>query len=385
MSGTYTLVKLTKRYGEAVLPDVIITDMRSERVRGNMGAFGVKLAEYLGRTLEDQKQAILFLNRRGYHSTVSCQDCGKALECPNCSVALTYHSYRKIESDLDRDNAQGIMGKSGVLKCHYCGYRKPVPDKCDECGGEHFDYVGFGTQKTEQDLENLFEGTKILRLDADTTTSKTSYDEILGAFRRKEAEVLIGTQMVTKGHNFPLVTLVGVIMADTMLYTSDYRASERAFSMLTQVIGRAGRAKDRGVAIIQTNSPNDQTILLSAKQDYESFYQNEIQIRRAYEFPPFCDIAVLTLSAPDELSLQRGADKLMDKLKAELTALKVPAKAYGPFEAPIYKTNGRYRLRVIVKCKLNKSLREVFSKIYIETTKSNDKNFLSIDFNPSSI
>ena len=300
MSGTYSLIKMTKRYGDATLPDVIISDMRKERMRGNMSAFGIKLTEYLGRTLDDEKQSILFLNRRGYHSSISCSECGTALECPHCSVALTYHSFRKIGNELDAETAHSTIEKSGVLKCHYCGYRTRVPLKCSACGNEHFNYIGFGTQKTKEDLEELFPTVRTLRLDADTTTTKTSYEEILGSFRNKEADVMIGTQMVTKGHDFPLVTLVGVVMADTMLYTSDYRAGERAFSMLTQVIGRAGRAKDKGVAIIQTNSPNDQTILLSAKQDYEGFYENEIKIRRAYEFPPFCDLALFTLTSAIE-------------------------------------------------------------------------------------
>ena len=384
MSGIYTLVKLTKRYGGATLPDVIISDMRKERARGNMGAFGTKLSEYMGKTIEDSRQSILFLNRRGYHSSVSCQDCGKAIQCPNCSVALTYHSYRRIDEELDAENAGEIMGKSGVLKCHYCGYRTRLPEKC-ECGGTRFDYIGFGTQRTQQDIDRLFPGVKTLRLDADTTTSKSSYEEILGSFRNKEADVLIGTQMVTKGHNFPLVTLVGVLMADTMLYTSDYRSAERTFSMLTQVIGRAGRAKDKGIAIIQTNAPNDQTIVLSARQDYEAFYQNEILIRQAYEFPPFCDIAMLTLSSLDEVALDRGAELVMRRLEEEIRAIGAPVKAYGPFEAPIYKSNGRYRKRIIVKCRLNKALREIFSKIYIEYTKSSGRNLLSIDFNPSGI
>lgn len=385
MSGAYTLVKLTKRYGNATLPDVIVTDMRNERARGNMGAFGTKLKEYLGSVVDDKKQAILFLNRRGYHSSVTCLECGKAIECPNCSVPLTYHSYRRIDEEmLDRDNMEEIMGKSGVLKCHYCGYRTRLPDKCG-CGENHFNFVGFGTQRTEEEISQLFPGVKALRLDADTTTSKLSYEQILGSFRNKEAEVLIGTQMVTKGHNFPLVTLVGVVMADTMLYTSDYRASERTFSMLTQVIGRAGRAKDHGVAIIQTNSPNDQTIQLASDQNYEAFYQNEIQIRKAYEFPPFCDIAVLTMSCADENMLSNGAGLLIKRLEEEIREIKVPVKAYGPFDSPIYKANGRYRKRIIVKCKLNNKLRQVFSKIYTEFTRSGDKNHLSIDFNPSSI
>ena len=384
MSGVYTLVKLTKRYGDAVLPDVVIADMRKERARGNMGAFGAKLSEYMGRTVEDKRQSILFLNRRGYHSSVSCQDCGKAIECPNCSVALTYHTYRRIDEELDAENTGAVMSKSGVLKCHYCGYRTRLPDKC-ECGGSRFDYIGYGTQRTQEEIDKLFPGVKTLRLDADTTTSKTSYEEILGSFKNKEADVLIGTQMVTKGHNFPLVTLVGVVMADTMLYTSDYRSAERTFSMLTQVIGRAGRAKDKGVAIIQTNAPNDQTIVLSAKQDYDSFYQNEILVRQAYEFPPFCDIAVLTLSSVNEVMLNKGAELVMRRLEEEIKKIGVPVKAYGPFEAPIYKSNGRFRKRIIIKCRLNKALRRVFSNIYIEYTRSSDRNFLSIDFNPSNI
>ncbi len=384
MGGSYTLVKMTKRYGDAVLPDVIVTDMRNERVRGNMGAFSTKLQEYLESTLDDEKQVILFLNRRGYHSSVSCEECGKAIECPHCSVPLTYHSFRKIETDLDRDNLQEVMERSGVLKCHYCGYRTRLPEKCS-CGQSRFNFVGFGTQRTEQELSGLFPDVKTLRLDADTTTSKLSYEQILGSFKNKEAEVLIGTQMVTKGHNFPLVTLVGVIMADTMLYTSDYRAAERTFSMLTQVIGRAGRASDRGVAIIQTNSPNDQTIQLAREQDYDAFYENEIKIRKAYEFPPFCDLVLLTVSSVNEMMLGKSADLLIKSLEKELTDLKLPVKAYGPFEAPIYKSNGIYRKRILVKCRLNNALRGVFSKIYIDFTKASDKIHLSIDFNPSNI
>ena len=383
-SGVYSLIKLTKRYGGATLPDVIITDMRNERVRGNMSAFGIKLTEYLGSALDEGKQAILFLNRRGYHSSVSCQECGKAIECPHCSVPLTYHSYRKIDEELNRDNAHEIMERSGVLKCHYCGYRTRLPEKCS-CGERHFNFVGYGTQRTQDELSSLFPTVNTLRMDADTTTSKLSYEQILGSFKNKEAGVLIGTQMVTKGHNFPLVTVVGVMMADTMLYTSDYRAAERTFSMLTQVIGRAGRAQDKGVAIIQTNSPNEQTILLARDQDYDAFYENEIRVRRAYEFPPFCDIALLTVSSVNEGALDKEAGSLMKSLEKELTSLGVPVKAYGPFEAPIYKSNGIYRKRILVKCKLSTAIRQVLSKIYTDFTKAGDRVHLSIDFNPSNI
>ncbi len=384
-SGVYTLVKMDKRYGDAVLPDVHVVDMRKERQAGNMSPFSLRLAKTLGSALDDNKQSILFLNRRGYHSSVSCLECGEALECPNCSVALTYHSYRKIKEELDPENAREVISKSGVLRCHYCGYKSPLPKKCPHCESEHLDYIGLGTQKAEQDIEELFPGVKTLRLDADTTTSKTSYERILGDFRDKKASVLIGTQMVTKGHNFPLVTVVGVILADMMLFTTDYRASERTFSMLTQVIGRAGRAKDHGVAIIQTNAPNEQTIQLAARQDYDAFYQNEILVRKAYTFPPFCDLAVITMSSLSENQLNTTSQEILKSLEKMFTEIGAPVIAYGPFEAPIYKANGRYRKRIIVKCKLNASIRNVFAKIYFEYSKKSTKDYLSIDFNPSSL
>ena len=385
MSGSYTLVKMDKRYGDAKLPDVIITDMRKERNEGNVNALGTRLATELGKAIGNEKQAILFLNRRGYHSSISCLKCGKVIECPNCSVALTYHSYKKINTDLDKEDKNAEMDRSGVLKCHYCGHRERLYQKCPDCEGTDFNYIGFGTQKTEQDICDIFPDTKILRLDADTTVTKASYDKILGDFRDKKANVLIGTQMVTKGHNFPLVTVVGVVLADTMLYTSDYRASERTFSMLTQVIGRAGRAKDHGIAIVQTSSPNEQAIQLAARQDYTSFYENEIKVRKAYTFPPFCDIAVITLSYTSEQALNKDADKLMKDLENHLKGINAPVIAYGPFEAPIYKTQGRYRKRIILKCKLNNPIREIFAKIYLEYTKNSKGNYLSIDFNPSNL
>ena len=385
MGGAYELVKLTKRYGKAVLPDVIITDMKRERGNGNMSVFGTKLASLTARTLDDGKQAILFLNRRGYHSAVSCTECGKVLECPNCSVALTYHSFKKIDEEIDAENAYRVMSGSGILRCHYCGYQRRVPKECPSCQKSELEYVGFGTQKLEGDLQGLFPGVKTLRLDADTTTTKSSYEDILGSFLNHDADVMIGTQMVTKGHNFPSVTLVGVMLADMMLYTSDYRASERTFSMLTQVIGRAGRASDKGVAVIQTNSPNDRTILYASEQDYDSFYQNEIQIRKAYQFPPFCDIAVITVSSPLEGEVSRVSGDIVKMLEDGLKKSNVPAIAYGPFEAPVYKAQGRYRKRIIVKCKLTSTVRGIFSDILISLSKSSQGARISIDFNPTSL
>ena len=384
MSGVYSLVKLTKRYGNATLPDVIISDMHRERSQGNVSVFGNKLSELLCDVKDEEKQAILFLNRRGYHSSLSCTECGKVIECPNCSVAMTYHSYKKINEEINADNAYEIMSGSGVLRCHYCGYQSRVPRLCPSCKDGHFEYVGFGTQKLEEDITKLIPDVKTLRMDADTTTRKESYENILTSFLNKEADVLIGTQMVTKGHNFPSVTLVGVMLADMMLYTGDYRASERTFSMLTQVIGRAGRARDRGIAVIQTNSPSDRTIQFAANQNYEEFYKNEIQIRQAYVFPPFCDICLVTVSSPNENEAVRSADNLMKAIKSEFTNVNAPVIAYGPFDAPIYRSQGRYRKRIIVKCKLNAQVRGIFGKIYADSFKSGGA-FVSIDFNPTNL
>lgn len=384
-SGAYSLIKLSKRYGKATLPDVIITDMKRERGNGNMSVFSNRLAKMTADALDNDKQAILFLNRRGYHSALSCTDCGKVLECPHCSVALTYHSFAKIKEDIDVENAYQVMSKSGILRCHYCGYQERVPRECPSCHNQGFEYVGVGTQKLESDLQRLFPNAKTLRLDADTTSTKSSYERILGSFLNKEANVMIGTQMVTKGHNFPSVTLVGVVLADMMLYMSDYRAAERTFSMLTQVIGRAGRADDKGVAIIQTNSPNDRTILYASEQDYDSFYQNEIQIRKAYQFPPFCDLALVTISSSVESEVIRLSNDAVKRLQDELTRNNIPAIAYGPFDAPVYKAQGRYRKRIVVKCKLNQTTRGIFSKILIDFSKTSSKSRMSIDFNPSTI
>ena len=385
VGGIYTLVKMTKRYGNATLPEVIITDMHKEKGVGNTSVFSTRLASMLAKGKEEDKQAILFLNRRGYHSSISCTECGKVIECPNCSVAMTYHSYKRIEEDITADNAYEIMSGSGVLRCHYCGYQTRVPRLCSSCNNEHFEYVGFGTQKLERDIAELLPGVSTIRMDADTTTQKTSYERILGAFLNKEADVLIGTQMVTKGHNFPSVTLVGVMLADMMLYTGDYRASERTFSMLTQVIGRAGRAKDKGIAVIQTNSPSDRTIQFASTQDYEEFYKNEIQIRKSYLFPPFCDIVLITVSSTDEREMNRISDGILNTIRNKFTELNAPCMAYGPFEAPVYRYQGRYRKRIIVKCKLTSAVRTIFAEMYGDKSKYTQRTGISIDFNPNNL
>ena len=244
--------------------------------------------------------------------------------------------------------------------------------------------MGYGTQKVEEEFYEKFRGS-LMRMDADTTQKKSAYDDMLTKFRAHGADVLLGTQMVAKGHDFPDVTLVGVLNADSTLYMDDFRAGERTFSMLTQVIGRAGRAQDKGVAVIQTNSPNDRTILYASAQDYESFYKNEIQIRRAYEFPPFCDIAVITLSSQTEQEVAKFSSRVMRTLTDSLTESKLPAIVYGPFDAPIYKLQGRYRKRIIIKCKLNKQIRELFSALLCKYSSNGAGSCISIDLNPSSL
>ena len=373
--GIYSLISLTKRYGGAKLPKVNIVDMRLAANK-TTSPLGDLLCEKLVKTtVIDKNQAILFLNRRGYNSFLSCRDCGNAISCPTCSVSMTYHTL-----DRSYDN--------GELRCHWCGKRTPLPSVCPECGGSHLSKMGYGTQRIEQELQLLLPNNSILRMDTDTTGSKHSYEKMLGAFRAREADVLLGTQMVTKGHDFPAVTLVGVLSADSSLYLDDYRAAERTFAMLTQVIGRAGRADKEGEAIIQTNNPDHECIRLACAQDYDGFYQREIRLRKQLRFPPFCDIAMITLSSSFENELLKACSILTQNVKILIEGeyKDLPLIIYGPFEAPVYKVENKYRMRMVIKCKLNKHSRSMFDKILKSFAKSNPKHLnISVDFNPSSL
>ncbi len=373
--GRYTLLQLKTRHAGATLPTVQIADMRGEAGEGNLSPIGRELRERLTANAAAGNQSILFLNRRGYNHVVTCRSCGEALTCPSCSVTLTYHTKDKHFDE-------------GYLLCHFCGRRKPLPKNCPSCNSPHLFRLGYGTQRVEEELSALLPDKRVLRMDTDTTGTRTSYEELLGAFRRREAEVLLGTQMVTKGHDFPDVTLVGVLMADASLYLDDYRAAERTFSMLTQVIGRAGRAGKAGTALIQTNNPDHEVIRLAAAQDYESFYEREIALRRALVFPPFCDIALLTLSHTDERKLLPAAKALSDELMKLLASDFADVKiiAFGPFEAPIYRADGKYRMRMVLKCALNRRTRamlgtllDIFGKQKPETP------LLTVDLNPSNL
>ncbi len=376
VDGKYTLITMKNRYGAARLPDVHIVDMRGEPGQGAVSPLGEALLRELGRVYGEGNQSVLFLNRRGYSHQTVCRSCGRAVTCPRCSVAMNYHVGRR--------------GAEGELVCHWCGTRRRLPDACPDCGSPHLVRMGFGTQRVEEDLRTVFPTARVLRMDADTTATKSAYNDLLGDFRGHKADILLGTQMVTKGHDFPDVTLVGVLMADMSLYLDDYRAGERTFSMLTQVIGRAGRGDKPGLAVIQTMNPDSEVIRLACTQDYERFFQNEIRIRRLLQFPPFCDMVLLTLTCPDEGELQKACLRLSEELRRLNTAdyADVPIVAFGPFEAPVYRVDNVFRMRMVVKCRLNRRARAMFGALlctFSADRRGSQKPILSIDFNPSSI
>ncbi len=368
--GIYTLIPLMERYGGFNLPRAIIVDMREELKRGNLSPLSERLHTELEGVKERDEQAIIFLNRRGYSSQISCKECGEVITCPRCSVSLTYHS-----------NAHG-----GKLLCHLCGYTEPTPRVCPACSAEHLSFLGFGTQKLEGELAKYLPDMKVMRMDADTTTQKFAYDKMLEDFRSGRADILLGTQMVAKGHDFPRVTAVGVALADTSLFVSDFRASERTFSLLTQVIGRAGRAKENGTAVIQTYAPANEVIRLACKQDYVSFYKSEIAVRQELAYPPFCDMAQLTLTSDDERELSAMGVKLSELIKEKLAGKysSLPFIVFGPFEAQVYKLNEKYRLRMVVKCRLNKETRRFFHELLCELSQ-NRRVTLAVDLNPLSV
>ena len=386
-SGAYTLVEMNSRYGGATLPEVVISDMRFETDSGNVSPVGSVLAESLRRVYSEGKQSIVFLNRRGYNSAVSCRVCGEAVLCPNCSVSLTYHTRMPLGEADDAKAYFQMRAERGVLTCHYCGFRTRLPEKCPTCKAEHFRFMGCGTQKAQEELERIVPGARVLRMDMDTTQTKHSHEKILESFRRGEADILLGTQMVTKGHDFPRVTLVGVLNADSSLYLDDYRASEKTFSMLTQVVGRAGRGASAGMAVVQTANPDSEVIRLAGEQDYKTFFEKEIRLRRALVFPPFCDIAVLTLSATDEALLAACSARLSERTRELLSGeyKDVEAVVFGPFEAPVYKIQNTCRMRLVIKCRLNKRARQFISRLLCEFGKAAKNVTVSADLNPSSL
>ncbi|MGI6497691.1 MAG: replication restart helicase PriA [Oscillospiraceae bacterium] len=346
--GTYHLFQLPMRYNEAQMPSVLIADMKEELRQGNGGTIGAVLRDELTRNLENGQQSILYLNRRGNSHMATCGECGTAPSCPHCSVYLTYHSANER------------------LMCHHCGYSQPMPNACQACGGQ-MKFIGAGTQKVQDELQALFPGVEILRMDTDTVSAAGSHRSILERFAAQKVPILIGTQMVTKGLNFPSVTLVGVISADLSLYIDDYRAGERTFSLLTQVVGRAGRGQLQGRAVIQTYMPEHEVILHAARQDYDSFYQTEIALRKLRDCPPFCDLFTLSFSGTDErrvmeacAHVQRGLQKTF----AQEPWLHNPPKLWGPAPAYLVKLNDRYRYRLVVAFENREPIRRLLAGVY---------------------
>ena len=346
-TGKYTLNRLTNRFGAAALPRVQVVDLKEELRSGNRSVFSNALAEAIDQRLSDKKQVILLLNRRGYRTFLSCKACGEVVTCPNCSISLTYHA------------------ANHRMMCHYCGYSVPFSEECPSCHQPQVKFAGAGTQKAEEELEELFPEARILRMDTDTTMAKFSHEEKLEAFRKGEYDILIGTQMVAKGLNFENVTLVGVLSADQSLYGDDFRSYERSFSLLTQVVGRSGRGKEPGVAIIQTTAPDHPIIQLASEQDYDSFYREEIGLRKFRLCPPFSDICVINFAGLRETAVQERSKHFMELLtdSARKNYPALPLRINQPVPAAICKVNQKYHYKIVMKCKNGKLFREMLSGV----------------------
>ena len=346
-SGIYSLYTLRKRWSGRPLPKVQIVDMKEELKNGNDSALSYSLQDAIGQTTEAGRQSILFLNRRGNSRALVCVDCRSIPECPRCNVRLTFHS------------------ANNRLMCHYCGHSEPVPQRCPSCGGP-VKQLGTGTQRVQEELTNLFPGIQVDRMDTDTVSAVNTHEKILDHFAKENIPVLIGTQMVAKGLNLPNVTLVGVLDADLGLYTDNFRAAETTFNMLTQVVGRAGRGESSGSAILQTMTPQHKVITLAANQDYDGFYELEINLRRVQNVPPFDDLAFVTFTGLDEARVMHGAVKFKDSL---YNLLKHPDYAaqnctvLGPAPCPVPKINYNFRYRLTLRCRMTKQLRVLLAHL----------------------
>lgn len=358
--GVYRLLKMTKRYNQAPLPAVTIVDMNLERANGNGSPFSIALSEALYENLQRGEQSILLLNRRGYHTLLQCTKCYEPVYCPNCSVPMTYHK------------------TNGSLLCHYCGHVQPPVTVCPKCGNDRLRQMGFGTQKLEEELQALLPDAKILRMDADTTMTRTAYETGFRAFANHEYDILCGTQMIGKGLDFPNVTLVGVVSVDKALFAGDYRSYERTFSLVTQVVGRGGRGKTAGRAILQTHMPDHYVLNLAAAQDYDRFYTEELALRRALMFPPVCDLCVIGFSGIREDRVRIASERFVGILAETVKqcALKLPLRVLGPVEAGYGKLNGKYRRRLLLKCKNTAEMRG-FIRSLLEQAYS-DKAFTDV-------
>ena len=367
VAGKYVLCELTERYGKAVLPDVVSVDMTDKELLPSYSSISQPLADELKRNLDKGEQSILLINRRGYNTFVVCKACKHVVTCPKCSISLTYHS------------------ANNRLMCHYCGYSSEYTDFCPQCGDRNIRYSGFGTQRVEQELKVKFPSARILRMDADTTGGRNAHAQAFSAFADGEYDIMLGTQMVAKGLDFPNVTLVGVTSADNELYNDDFRSSERTFDLITQVVGRAGRGDKKGRAVIQTVSPENTILSIASKQNYKAFFQQEMVMRKTMIYPPYCDLCIIGFSSFSEALTEDCARGFFELLKA--AAEKAPENhmiVLGPLSPRVAKINDCYRQRIIIKCRNTSEFRSMITGL-LKTIMS-DKKYKNVgifaDINP---
>ncbi|MFJ9384967.1 primosomal protein N' [Peribacillus sp. NPDC101481] len=361
--NVYKLLTLSQRMNKSALPAVDIVDMREELRTGNRSMFSELLFTKLKDRLEKGEQTVLMLNKRGHSSFVMCRSCGLVINCPNCDISLTYHRFNDI------------------MKCHYCGFEEGMPSACPECESEHIRFFGTGTQKVEEELAKILPEARVIRMDVDTTSKKGSHERLLNAFGEGKADILLGTQMIAKGLDFPNITLVGVLSADTMLHLPDFRSSEKTFQLLTQVSGRAGRHQLPGEVVIQTYTPEHYSIELSAFQDYDAFYEREMHLRRQSHYPPYYYVVLITVSHEDLMKTVSVTEKITNYLGSRLNRDSI---VLGPVASPISRINNRYRYQCLIKYKrepdLNQHLRTLLEHYQKETAQNHLQ--ISIDLNP---
>jgi primosomal protein N' (replication factor Y) len=361
--GVYRLLRLSKRMNKRDLPAVSIVDMREEMRSGNRSMFSKELFNKLKDRLNKGEQTVLFLNRRGHSTFLMCRDCGFAMQCPRCDITLTFHRV------------------TNEMKCHYCGFHSDVPQVCPECGSGHIRYFGTGTQKVEEELSKLLPESRVIRMDVDTTGRKGAHERLLDHFQAGNADILLGTQMIAKGLDFPNITLVGVLSADTMLHLPDFRAAEKTFQLLTQVSGRAGRHELSGEVVIQTYTPEHYSIQLAGRQDYERFYSQEMAMRKLGAYPPFYYLALITIQHEDLMKVVAAAEKIASYLKSKISK---EAILLGPAASPIPRINDRYRYQCLIKYKRESNLFPALKKVleHYHGQSSRDGLSISIDVNP---
>lgn len=361
--GVYQLLTMSKRMNAGALPTVEIVDMREELRSGNRSMFSETLLTKLKDRLEKGEQTVLMLNKRGHSSFVMCRNCGYVLHCPNCDISLTYHRFNHL------------------MKCHYCGHEEGMPSVCPECKSEHIRFFGTGTQKVEEELAKILPEARVIRMDVDTTTKKGSHERLLQAFGDRKADILLGTQMIAKGLDFPYITLVGVLSADTMLHLPDFRSSEKTFQLLTQVSGRAGRHQLPGEVVIQTYTPEHYSIELAALQNYDAYYEQEMFIRRQNHYPPYFYIVLITVSHEDVMKTVATTNKISQYLRANVSSNTI---VLGPVASPLSRINNRYRYQCLIKYKrepqLHQYLRTILDHYQQEITQQHLQ--VSIDLNP---